>query len=55
MSQEKLSKLNILSIEKNMLTELKYKNLINNFVFEKKKMLIEKKNQKLNKYLNIKK
>ena len=37
MSQEKLSKLNILSIEKNMLTELKYKNLINNFVSQKKR------------------
>ena len=35
MSQEKLNKLVILSIEKEMLKELKYKNLISNFTSQK--------------------
>ena len=35
MSQERLSKLAILSIEKEILEELKYKNLINNFASHK--------------------
>ena len=35
MSQEKLNKLVILSIEKKMLKELKYKNLISNFTSQK--------------------
>ena len=35
MSQEKLSGLVILSIEKEMLEKLKYKNLISNFVSQK--------------------
>ena len=35
MSQEKLNKLVILSIEKEMLKELKYKNLISNFRSQK--------------------
>ena len=35
MSQERSSGLAILSIEKEMLEELKYKNLINNFVSQK--------------------
>ena len=35
MSQERLSELTILSIEKEMLEELKYKNLINNFASQK--------------------
>ena len=35
MSQERLSGLAILSIENEMLEELKYKNLIGNFAFQK--------------------
>ena len=35
MSQERLSGLTILSIEKEMLEELKYKNLISNFASQK--------------------
>ena len=35
MSQERLSRLAILSIEKEMLEELKYKNLISNFASQK--------------------
>ena len=35
MSQEKLNKLVILSIEKEMLKELKYKNLISNYTSQK--------------------
>ena len=35
MSQKRLSELAILSIEKEMLEELKYKNLINNFASHK--------------------
>ena len=35
MSQEKLNKLVILSIEKEILKELKYKNLISNFTYQK--------------------
>ena len=35
MSQERLSGLAILSIEKEMLEELKYKNLISNFASQK--------------------
>ena len=35
MSQERLSRLVILSIEKEMLEELKYKNLISNFASQK--------------------
>ena len=35
MSQERLNGLAILSIEKEMLEELKYKNLISNFVSQK--------------------
>ena len=37
MSQEKLSELTILSTEKEMLEELKYKNLISNFASQKTK------------------
>jgi hypothetical protein len=36
MSQERLNELTILSIEKKMLKNLEYKNLINNFAFEKR-------------------
>ncbi len=39
MSQEKLSGLAILSIEKKMLTELEYKNIISNFISKKKKKI----------------
>jgi len=35
MSQERLNGLAILSIEKEMLKKLKYKNLISNFIFQK--------------------
>ena len=35
MSQEKLNRLAILSIENKMLEELKYKNLINQFTYQK--------------------
>ena len=35
MSQERLSGLGILSIEKEMLEKLKYKNLISNFTYQK--------------------
>ena len=35
MSQERLNRLAILSIEKNMLENLEYKNLISNFVSKK--------------------
>ena len=35
MSQERLSELAILSIEKEMLEEVKYKNLISNFASQK--------------------
>ena len=34
-SQERLSRLAILSIEKEVLEELKYKNIISNFVYQK--------------------
>ena len=34
-SQERLSRLAILSIEKEMLEELKYKNIISNFAYQK--------------------
>ena len=37
MSQERLSELAILSIEKEMLEELKYKSLISNFASQKTK------------------
>ena len=40
MSQERLSELAILSIEKEMLEELKYKNLISNFASQKTTLFI---------------
>ena len=45
MSQERLSGLTILSIEKNMLEKIDYKSLINNFASKSKKneILVKKK------------
>ena len=39
MSQERLNELAILSIEKEMLEELKYKNLISNFASQKSRKI----------------
>ena len=39
MSQERLSELTILSIKKEMLEELKYKNLISNFASQKERKM----------------
>ena len=57
MSQEKLSELTILSTEKEMLEELKYKNLISNFASQKakkkKKKILNKKIQYTYYLINI--
>ena len=42
MSQEKLSELTILSIEKKMLEELEYKNLISQFAYQKARKIDSK-------------
>ena len=52
MSQERLSGLTILSIEKEMLEELKYKNLISNFASQKARK-IDFKQKKFNIYIYI--
>ena len=51
MSQERLSKLAILSIENKMLEELEFKNLISQFISQKGRKI----NFKWNIYYNIKK
>ena len=57
MSQEKLSELAKLSIEKEMLEELKYKSLISNFASQKtkknKKKILNKKIQYTYYFINI--
>ena len=53
MSQERLSGLAILSIEKEILGELKYKNLTNNFASQKLRKIDFKYKKKINIYIYI--
>ena len=60
MSQERLNRLDIVSIEKEILIELEYKNLINNYISRNNKKfqnfkILYKKLITFIKYLNIKK